>query len=251
MKNTERFTSRVENYIKYRPHYPDGLLPYLKEEGVLTPETVVADIGAGTGISTEPFLANGNKVFAVEPNEAMRESMIQQLSVYAGFTAVTGTAERTTLPDGSIDLIVAGQAFHWFEPQAAKAEFLRIGKPDVMVALIWNVRQADTPFEKDYEALLQRYGTDYKEVSHRNIGTPQLTTFYAPNMFKLKKLQHVQQFDIKGLKGRLLSSSYAPEKGPAHDAMIREVEEIYEKHQVNGMVKFHFNTEIYLGPLTL
>ncbi|SHM85630.1 Methyltransferase domain-containing protein [Chitinophaga jiangningensis] len=249
MKNTERFSSRVENYVKYRPHYPDSLIPFLKEAGVLRPDTVVADIGAGTGISAEPFLEQGNKVYAVEPNREMREQMIKMLTPYGNFEPITGTAERTTLPDNSVDLIVAGQAFHWFDAPAAKAEFLRIGKPGSYAALIWNVRQTENPFEKNYEDLLRKYGTDYATVNHKNITPAQMAAFFAPAGYELKQLTHAQQFDFKGLKGRLLSASYAPESGPQHEAMLNELEEIYDKFQVNGMVKFHFLTEIYLGPL--
>ncbi|NIG55242.1 class I SAM-dependent methyltransferase [Chitinophaga sp. Cy-1792] len=247
MKNTERFSSRVENYVKYRPHYPDTLLPFLKEAGALTPESVVADIGAGTGISASPFLENGNEVYGVEPNTDMREKMVELLSPYKNFKAIAGTAERTTLPDNSMDLIIAGQAFHWFDPAGAKTEFQRIGKPDSYIALIWNVRQVDTPFEKAYEGLLRKYGTDYKEVNHKNIGEAQLQSFFAPQGYLLKSLNHLQQFDLKGIKGRLMSASYAPQTGPEHDAMMRELEEIYEKNNEHGMVKFHFHTEIYLG----
>ncbi|MBV7529503.1 class I SAM-dependent methyltransferase [Chitinophaga sp. sic0106] len=249
MKNTERFSSRVENYVKYRPHYPDSLIPFLKEVGVLHKDTVVADIGAGTGISAEPFLEQGNKVYAVEPNREMREQMIKILSPYSQFEPITGTAERTTLADDSVDLIVAGQAFHWFDAPAAKAEFIRIGKPGSYVALIWNVRQTEHPFEHAYEALLRKYGTDYATVNHKNITPAQMEAFFAPATYALKQLTHAQQFDFKGLKGRLLSASYAPESGPQHDAMLRELEDIYDKFQVNGMVKFHFLTEIYLGKL--
>ncbi|MFB6454331.1 class I SAM-dependent methyltransferase [Chitinophaga sp. Hz27] len=248
MKNTERFSTRVENYVKYRPHYPDTLLPFLKEAGVLHPETIVADIGAGTGISASPFLENGNEVYAVEPNAEMREKMVDLLSPYQNFKAIAGTAEHTTLPDNSIDLIIAGQAFHWFDPAASKIEFERIGKPGSYIALIWNVRQVESPFEKAYEVLLRKYGTDYKEVNHKNIGEAQMNSFFGPQGYKLKSLNHLQLFDLKGIKGRLMSASYAPLHGPEHDAMMRELEEIYEKNNENGMVKFHFHTEIYLGP---
>ncbi|WP_143306103.1 class I SAM-dependent methyltransferase [Chitinophaga vietnamensis] len=250
MKNTERFSSRVDNYVKYRPHYPDALIPYLEKEAGLLKTTIVADIGAGTGISALPFLHNGNPVMAVEPNAEMRERMISLLQRYPQFTAITGTAERTTLPDHSVDLIVAGQAFHWFDAAAAKAEFRRIARPGAHVALIWNKRSMSTPFEKDYEKLLQRFGTDYKEVNHKNVGASQLANFFAPHPYIHHTFQNAQLFDFTGLKGRLLSSSYAPdEHHPAYTPMIKALEDIFEQHQENRMVKFHYDTQLYLGPV--
>lgn len=148
MKNTERFSTRVDNYVKYRPHYPAAVIPYLATEIGLTRHTIVADIGAGTGISAQPFLDNGNKVYAVEPNREMREAAESLLNRYPNFTAVNGSAEHTTLPDASVDLIIAGTAFHWFNQVATAAEFRRIGRDDARVVLMWNVRQAELPFEK-------------------------------------------------------------------------------------------------------
>src|SRR5580765_7216511 len=120
---TTRFTTRVDNYVKYRPSYPAAIITLLETECGLTSESLVADIGSGTGLLTELFLKHGNKVFAVEPNAEMRAAGERLLARYPSFISVSATAESTTLEDNSIDLIVAGQAFHWFERAAAKVEF--------------------------------------------------------------------------------------------------------------------------------
>ncbi|MBO9732327.1 MAG: class I SAM-dependent methyltransferase [Chitinophaga sp.] len=248
MKNTERFSTRVDNYVKYRPHYPVAIIPYLATATGLTRATIVADIGAGTGISAQPFLDNGNKVYAVEPNTEMREKSVQLLQRYPGFSALAGSAEHTTLPDASVDLIVAGTAFHWFDQAATAAEFRRIGRKDAYVVLMWNVRQAELPFEKGYEKLLHQFGTDYKDMQHRNVGASQLAGFFQPGTMQEKSFQNAQIFDFPALKGRLLSSSYAPEKGhPVYDDMIRALEDLFEKYQEQGMVKFHYETMLYIG----
>ena len=163
--STERFTDRVENYSKYRPTYPAGVINLLKSECGLSPESDVADIGSGTGILAKLLLRNCKRVFGVEPNAAMRDAGKALLKNYPTFITVAGSAENTTLPDASIDLITAGQAFHWFDEMKARVEFKRILKSGGFVALVWNDRRLDsTPFLAAYEQLLREFGTDYAQV---------------------------------------------------------------------------------------
>lgn len=248
MKNTERFTSRVENYVKYRPHYPVAVIPFLQEEIKLKKDSVIADIGAGTGISSQPFLDNGNKVFAVEPNQAMREMSVKLLGQYPNFEAIDGSAEATTLPDASTDLVVVGTAFHWFDQPAAAAEFRRIGKEDAWVVLMWNVRRSKLPFEKAYEDILHKYAINYKDMDHRNVGLEQLVDFFVPGSLVEKRFLNTQAFDFAALKGRMLSSSYVPEEGhPSYEPMMKALEDIFHQYQQNGVVTFHYDTALYLG----
>ena len=107
--STTRFSDRVAYYIKYRPGYPAKVITLLNREIGLSPATVIADIGSGTGISSELFLKNGNRVFGVEPNQPMREAAESRLAGYDAFISINGTAEATTLPDASVDLVTAGQ----------------------------------------------------------------------------------------------------------------------------------------------
>src|SRR4029453_3058150 len=120
-QSVERFSSRVENYAKYRPNYPAEIIPFLRSESVLTDHSVVADIGSGTGKLTELFLKNGNMVFGVKPKKGMRAAAETFLQAYPNFQSLDGTAEQTTLADSSIDLITAGQAFQGFNPSLARA----------------------------------------------------------------------------------------------------------------------------------
>jgi SAM-dependent methyltransferase len=167
--STTRFSDRVEDYVKYRPHYPAAVLTYLQEKYSFNSHWVVADIGSGTGISTEPFLANGNKVYAVEPNPEMRSKAEDLLSGYLGFYSLKTTAESTGIAPSVVDLIVAGQAFHWFDPVRTRQEFVRIAKPGACVALIWNERLVLSDFEREYEAFILEYAGDYKTINHKNI----------------------------------------------------------------------------------
>lgn len=250
MKNTERFSDRVDNYIKYRPHYPDGIIPYLQQETGLTPQTIIADIGVGTGISSLPFLDNGNTVWGVEPNREMRQAAEKILARFPSFKAVSGSAEHTMLPDASVDMILAGQAFHWFNHESAKAEFIRITRKGAYAALIWNERLTGTGFEAAYEKLLLDFAIDYNEVDHRKIGPAQLNAFYGAGGYKEHTFNNAQIFDFAALKGRLLSSSYAPNTThPLFEPMLVRLEDIFGKYNEQGMVKFHYTTRLFTGKL--
>jgi SAM-dependent methyltransferase len=247
---TKRFSSRVENYVRFRPGYPKETLAILKSECGLNANSVIADIGSGTGKLTELFLENGNQVFGVEPNRDMREAGERLLKAFSNFTSVAASAEETTLPNASADFIVAGQAFHWFDRARCRSEFTRILKPGGWVVLVWNDRKTEaTQFLVEYEKLLQTYATDYSKVDHKQIDDDVVREFfgYAPAK---KKFPSGQQFDVEGLKGRLLSSSYAPEKGqPGHAEMLAELEKVFQTHQKNGYVEFAYDTVVYYGRL--
>src|SRR5262245_20933382 len=192
---TARFSDRVADYVRTRPGYPPAVLDILRAETGLTPATVIADIGSGTGLSAEMFLKNGNTVFGVEPNREMREAGASLLAPYANFHSLAGSAEATTLPDASVDLVVAGQAFHWFDAAKTRAEFRRILRPGGFVALLWNTRRiGTTPFLQAYEDLLQRFGTDYREVVHTNVDPSALATFFGGD-YRSHKLDNEQVFD--------------------------------------------------------
>ena len=142
--NTQRFSDRVEDYIRYRPHYPIDVLAILKSEYFLTPQHIVADIGSGTGISSELFLNNENVVYTVEPNEEMRLAAESINKDHSNFISINGTGECTGLPDSSIDFIISAQSFHWLDSSLAKKEFWRILKPDGKIVLLWNERSIDS-----------------------------------------------------------------------------------------------------------
>jgi SAM-dependent methyltransferase len=247
--STQRFSSRVENYIKYRPGYPPQVLSTLQFECELQAGSIVADIGSGTGILSELFLRHGNTVYGVEPNEAMRRAGERLLQQYTEFRSIEGTAEATTLPDHSVDFITAGQAFHWFDRDKCRVEFARILKPGGWVVLIWNERRTTgTPFLHAYEELLERYATDYAQVNHTQINNVVITQFYASGHCQTHKFNNEQTFDFGGLQGRLLSSSYAPEAGhPNYQQMLTELRRIFEEYQQDGVVRFEYETSVHFG----
>jgi len=248
MDSTTRFSDRVENYVRYRPTYPKEIIKCLEREIGFTAARIVADIGSGTGISTELFLQNGNTVYAVEPNKRMREKGEELLRRYPSFVGINGTAEQTTVDSGSIDVIVAGQAFHWFDRAKTKMEFWRIASPDAWIVLMWNDRQVESEFEKAYENLVVHYATDYTSANHRNISDEEIGSFFNPNPFTVQVFPNEQIFDFAGLKGRLLSSSYIPnEQHSNHEEMIAELQHLYKTHEAHDRVRFGYMTKFYVG----
>ena len=248
---TERFSNRVENYVRYRPTYPATVLDILQREIGLSPVWSIADIGAGTGISAELFLKHGNDVFAVEPNGPMRAAAERLLASYPRFHSVDGTAEATTLRDDSVDAIVAAQAFHWFDPVKTGVECRRILKADRWALLLWNARRLDsTLFLRDYERLLKKYGTDYAQVRHENVDESRLDLFFGPGQWRKQSVENLQRLTLDGLRGRALSSSYVPADGdPAQAALLSELDDLFAREQTEGHVVIEYDTELYFGQI--
>jgi SAM-dependent methyltransferase len=248
LDSTQRFSSRVDSYLRYRPSYPKPVINILEQECGLTCDSVIADIASGTGIFTKLVLEHGNAVWGVEPNPDMRRAGEEFLKAYPRFTSVVGTAEATTLPEQSVDFITAAQAAHWFDLRQSRQEFLRILKPGGWLVLLWNERQTgSTPFLRDYEQLLLKYGTDYEQVRHEHTA---VGDFFDPHPYQERTFELRQEFDYQGTEGRLLSSSYAP--GPDHPncaAMLAELRRIFELHQQNLNVTFEYLTRLYFGQL--
>jgi len=239
----KRFSSRVENYIKYRPSYPLEIIEFLKGKKILAEDSVIADIGSGTGILTRLFLDNGNQAYGIEPNKDMRKAAEKFLQKYTNFTSLDGSAESTGLEENCIDLITAGQAFHWFDVKKSKREFKRILKPNGNIALIWNNRgKAGGGFNSSYENFILKYGVDYREVrkNERNVDL-----FFN---FQKEIFYNFQELDFTSFKGRVLSSSYIPlANNPTFPKMILELEDLFNKNQRNGFIRIEYDTEIYLG----
>jgi len=245
---TQRFSSRVGNYARCRPSYPPEIIEILRQECGLTSDSVLADVASGTGIFTRLLLQHGNPVYAVEPNQAMREAGDAYLANYPAFTSIEGTAESTTLPNASVDLVTAAQAAHWFDRERALEEFQRILKPGGYLALIWNDRRKDaTGFDREYEQLLENFGTDYEEVKRRDNDSMH---FFGAIPHQTRTLRNFQDFDYASLEGRLLSSSYTPQAGhPSHDPMLVELRRMFENHQKSGLVRMEYDTKLYFGQL--
>ncbi len=246
--NSSRFSNRALDYASARPGYPPVLLDLLKSETSFSKGSMIADIGSGTGISAQLFLKNGNIVFCVEPNKDMRAAAESTLKNFPNFRSSGGSAENTGLDGGSIDLIIAAQAFHWFDRDKAKAEFKRILKPGGFTALVWNERKrTGRPFFKEYENLILKYARDYKGVRHWDIEDSVFDDFFGEG-YHFICLKNSQFLDLEGLKKRAMSTSYLPAAGEkGNPEMIMEIESLFRRYQEEGRVYFEYDTKVYLG----
>ena len=210
----------------------------------------MADVGSGTGIFAEPLIRAGCNVYCVEPNAAMRDAAEAVLAPHPGFHSVAGSAEATTLVDASVDLIVAAQAFHWFDPVRTASEWRRVLKPSGRAVLVWNTRRVGgTPFLEAYEALLNEYGTDYASVRHDRQDEARIATLF-PAGFRRVTFSNHQHLDRDGLRARLLSSSYTPgADDPRRAPMLRALDLLFDQFHSAGVVTLEYDTEAYFGPL--
>lgn len=246
---TRRFDNRVNDYRKGRPGYPAAILDELRRTAVLRHESIVADIGCGTGLSAEPFLNAGCTVYGVEPNASMRADAETKFAAKANFKSIDGTAEATGLPDRCTDWIVCAQAFHWFDPSRARSEFIRILKPAGAIALIWNERiKHGDGFSEAYESFIHRHALDYTRVRHENIDAGQIAAFFGRPPYSAG-IAHRQVLDWDHLVARVRSSSYMPHAGPEAVAMIDDLRKMFERFQTDGRVVMSYECKIFSGAL--
>lgn len=247
---TERFSARAENYFKFRPGYPQSIVAVLRDECGLATNSVVADIGSGTGLLTKLFLENGNQVRGVEPNAKMRRAGERSLLSYRAFHSIAGRAEDTTLPPESVDFIVVGQAFHWFDPVDARAEFARIVKPGGWVVLVWNQLDMDALFVQGYMGLLSRYALGEPTIDHRERDSTASVRFFGESSYRAKMFAQAEELNYEVLQGRLLSLSFMPQLGhPSLDRMLAQLRTLFLTHANDGLVTYSRITTMFYGQL--
>ena len=249
--STERFTDRAGDYAAARPGYPAAIAATLIDALQLPPGALLADIGSGTGLSCEPFLRAGLAVIGVEPNDAMRAEGDRQLAGFARFRSVAGTAEATTLPDASVDLVIAAQAFHWFDIGAARAEALRILKAPPRAALLWNDRvSTGSAFAEGYEQLLLDFGIDYAKIRHRHAHEESVAAFFGDREFRVASFPNPTVLDWPTLVARLNSASYVPKpEQPNHAPMLERLRQLFDAAQAGGRVTMDYVTRVFHGAL--
>jgi len=243
-----RFSERAGNYARHRPGYPPDAVEVLSREAHLEPGGVVADVGSGTGILTQALVAAGYRVFAVEPNDAMREAAERALGGRRGFASVSGRAEATGLASRSVDAVVAAQAFHWFDPALAREEFERILRPGGVILLVWNVRRSDaSPLMRGYHDIVRRFAIDPVGLT-RHDDRETIAAFFGPSGFRERVFPHADELDRAALLGRASSASYLPGDGHPHrGAMLAELDSLFDACEEDGGVRFEFDTHVYFG----
>jgi SAM-dependent methyltransferase len=238
--STTRFGVRAGDYALYRPSYPrDAVAAVL--DGFTAPD--VADVGAGTGISSVLLADAGAYVFAVEPNANMRASIVSRQDI----VVVDGTAEATKLPDNSVDIVTAFQAYHWFDPGRVLAEAVRIGRKRVRFAAVWNERDEQDPFTAAYTAITRPYMLDDTETRRRNTTVDADLREHGWSDVRVLEFRHAVTVDWEAFIGRARSSSYLPREGPAYEAMAAELRALYDRAGEFGGARFAMVTGVHLG----
>jgi SAM-dependent methyltransferase len=248
MKNEDRFSNRAELYLKYRPTYPDALMWLLDKEAGFSPGARIADIGSGTGFSSELLLKHGCKVFGVEPNTAMRQMAEQYLRNHPGFISQEGTASSTDLPTQSVEGILCAQSLHWFCDPATAREFRRIALPGAKLAIVWYDRDESHPFQQAYQELIDRFAIDYQLISHRQVSEEDLGGFFGHSGYLKFILPHEQRLNLEGLIGRTLSCSYMPhEQSENYVEMLAALRDLFSRFEEDGILIFAYALRIYIG----
>ena len=236
--HTERFSGRVEAYLAYRPRFPRGIIAFLREHGALPEDAVVADVGAGTGMLAEIFLEAGHRVIAVEPNAEMLQACRELASQRPALEVVEGTAEATTLPDASVDLIAVGRAMHWFDWPRAHREFERILRPGGWVLVATNGhRDSGAAVSNRLSEILRKWRTDSVEADTRRDFKERLQEFLDTSSWQRTTLHHSMTVDFATLLGYAESLSAIPRPGErGYEGMVAELRAVFAEYQRDGDV---------------
>jgi SAM-dependent methyltransferase len=241
----------VQAYLAYRPRFPRGVIPFLRERGALPDGAVVADVGAGTGMLAEIFLEAGHRVIAVEPNDEMLEACYELAAQQTKLEVVEGRAEATTLPDASVNLIAVGRAMHWFDWPRAHREFARILRPNGFVLVATNGhRDSGSEVSNRLSELLRKWRTDAAEADTRREFNERLRGFLDTSSWHRTTLHHSMTVDSATLLGYAESLSAIPRPGErGYDGMVSELRTVFEEYQRDGVLGTPLACQLFLGRL--
>lgn len=244
-----RFSDRVDNYAKFRPSYPLEAVEHLKKKCALTSESKIAELGSGTGIFTKLLLDSGFEVFAVEPNVPMREEAEKQLASYPRFHSIAGQAEATTLSSQKFDLVLAAQAFHWFDEVKAREEWKRILRPGGFAAIVWNIREETSDFGRAYEELLQLNTIDYRKAKkYGDMVKERIAYCFEAHGYEHTSFSNKQEHDWESFWGYFQSASYSPPLDhPKYESAKTKLQQLFAQFRVGGKLIIEYHTEVYWG----
>jgi len=247
LNSVRRFTARADDYAKYRPGYPRGIIGILEHEVGFRGNQTVADIGSGTGLLTRLFLENGNRVFGVEPNPRMRHHAEEDLSAFRSFVSVMGTAEHTTLKAGSVDLVAMGQALHWFDPDRTAAELVRISRPNGSLCIAYNEMRRGSRIMRAFQDVIDTH--EDRSEKEPNIGVRYSKRFFEGKLLSRYTLPNEQSLDFEGLMGRLLSGSRMPTRDEPRKLrkLERDARKLFDRFQEGARIRLVYDTWLFVG----
>lgn len=250
MDNKDKFSSKVSDYVKYRPTYPSEFINYIVNDVGLK-KCVVADVGAGTGILTKLLAPEVKTVYAVEPNLNMRSACKEYCSEFSNFHAIDGSAEQTGLFDNSVDFITVAQAFHWFDRSKTKIEFQRILRTNGKVILVWNSRVDGNSFIKENDELCRRICPEFNGFSGGSNTSPETySDFFKNSNCEYRVFENDRLLTLEAYIGGSLSASYAPmENDGNYKEFIDGLKELFCKYSINNRLMMPNKTYSYTGEL--
>lgn len=247
--STQLFSRKAADYQASRPDYPAALFDELARR--CPPPAEALDIGAGTGLFARDLLRRGWPVLAVEPDAAMRAVADAELGGWSGYRSLAGRAEALPAADASVDLIVAAQAFHWFDLEPARAECARVLRPGGWVALVWNHR-VDDALNTALSALLQRHGGALAAAMAAEDDLARVPAFFGARPWQRWQGGHEQRLDAEGLAALVFSRSYMPPRGTAEAAAAEaDLRQLFAQYaQGDGRICLRYDTVACIGQLS-
>lgn len=248
MDNVSKFDGKAGSYSLGRPSYPEELIDFICGQLNLTDGERIADIGSGTGIFTEQLLNRGIAVYAVEPNADMRSVAESRLGANRNFISIDGCAENTRLADASADIVVAAQAFHWFDGKLFKKECDRILRSGGIKFLIWNMRDMGATVNLRIQEVCRRYCPSFNGFSGGTVKNDGRIVRFFDGNFRIKEYENPDRYSKEKFISRCLSSSYSiDESNNDYKAYIDALTDIFEEFSKDGELIVANKTVAYYG----
>ena len=242
------FSSKVADYAASRPDYPTALFDTLRAYCPPGPEVTVADIGAGTGLLTRGLLKVGYRVVAVEPNPTMRAAAESELGRIDGYRSVEGSAESIPLKAAAGDLVTAAQAFHWFDVDRAREEFLRVLTPLGQVALVSNDRVLADPLNAALDELSSEFGGAKRAAMLAHEDRSEVPRFFGSATPSEYFWPHEQSLGEEAMLSLVFSRSYIPDRNTRDgDQLAERVRALFSRFAESGRVVVRYRTVAIIG----
>jgi ubiquinone/menaquinone biosynthesis C-methylase UbiE len=241
------YSAKAEKYAKFRWDYAPNAVETVIELTHMSANSTVADIGAGTGILTKHFAGKVQKVYAIEPNFELRQILTRDLGAFPSISVMDDSAEAIGLPTNSVDVITVAQAIHWFDPEPAKQEMMRILKDRGWLVLLRNYGSNKEQNEVVRNLMTEEYGANFTAVTERPKEQP--TCFYFGRgdfqrfIFPFQFSQNWEEFI-----GSLTTASFMPDEDhPLFDKLEKKAWELFSQYSHHGAWKVEGETELIIG----
>ncbi len=247
MDTKKVFSKKAEKYAKFRWDYAADAIETIINITQMSINSTLADIGAGTGILTRHFIAKAQKIYAIEPNIELRQILTRELGIFPSISVLNGCAEDTNLPDNSVDVIIVAQAIHWFDPEPARQEMMRILKDNGWLVLVRNYGTNQEKYEAIKSLMKEEYGADFSVVTGRPKEKP-YRFYFGNNDFKTFSFPFAFQQGWEEFLGTLTTTSFMPDEDhPLFPKLETEARKVFSQYSNHGYWMVEGETELIIG----